>query len=224
MRRVFALVFILGVVLFAQRGFCVTHYVTDTFKILLRSGPGTEYRIISLLPSGKSVDVLTQEGDWTQVRARLKGGKVVDGWVLTRYLIERVPWKTQALKLNQENLALKEELGSLRKELEKLQKREGELETFLKQQESAYERLRKEYNSLRQGAKGYLSLKEEYETLKTEVENNRVELERLRAENKRLKASERNKWFAIGAVVVFFGLMIGYIMGRQQKKRRSYIY
>ncbi len=226
MKRLFARTLLVVVVLLLAEsaGFCATYYVTDTFKIVLRSGPGTEYRIISLLPSGKPVEVLSQEGEWTQVRVRLKGDKVVEGWVLTRYLIERLPWKIQALTLREENLTLKEELGSLKKRLEELQKRQRELETLIEKQKASYQKLKKEYDSLRQGAKGYLALKKEYEALRAEAEANRVEVERLRAENKRLKASERNKWFAIGAVVVLCGIMIGYIMGRRQKKRKSYIY
>jgi len=35
---------------------------------------------------------------------------------------------------------------------------------------------------------------------------------------------QRNKWFAIGALVLLFGLMIGFVMGRQKKKHCSFIY
>ena len=41
-------------------------------------------------------------------------------------------------------------------------------------------------------------------------------------ENQSLRSSERNKWFAIGALVLLCGLVFGMIVGRQQKKRRYY--
>ncbi len=212
------------VLFLTSTGLCATQYVTDTFKIVLRSGPSTENRIISLLPSGKPVEVVETQGDWSKVKVVLKGDKVVEGWVLSRYLIQRPPWKTQAMSLKEENANIKEELTSVKKRLGEALKRQKELETLLQQTRSAYAKLKKDYESLRKGSKEYLSLKKNYQDLLSEAEANRVEVQRLTAENKRLRSSERNKWFAIGAGVLLCGLLIGIIMGRQQKKRRSYLY
>ena len=51
---------------------------------------------------------------------------------------------------------------------------------------------------------------------------NRVEA--LAHENEVLKSAQINNWFATGALVLLCGLMIGVVVGRQQRKRRSSLY
>ena len=60
--------------------------------------------------------------------------------------------------------------------------------------------------------------KEWKETLRRET--TQETLQTLTKENESLRSSQRNKWFASGALVLFCGLIIG----RQQKERRSSLY
>ena len=46
-------------------------------------------------------------------------------------------------------------------------------------------------------------------------------LVKVTAEIETLRSSQRNRWFLSGAVVLLCGLLIGGIVGRQQKKKRS---
>lgn len=56
------------------------------------------------------------------------------------------------------------------------------------------------------------------------LEGAQKELQRLAEENQKLRSSQKNYSFAMGALVLLFGLMIGLLIGRQQKKRRSSLY
>ena len=47
---------------------------------------------------------------------------------------------------------------------------------------------------------------------------------RKQKEVKEKQQNQMNKWFAIGAVVLLCGLMIGLVVGRQQRKRKSLYY
>lgn len=86
-------------------------YVTDQFRISLRRGPSTENKILKFLPSGYPVVILeTQEG-WTLVRSPDDERESIKGWVLSRYLITRPPWKNQAESLLEENVMLKKKLA-----------------------------------------------------------------------------------------------------------------
>ena len=78
----------------------------------------------------------------------------------------------------------------------------------------------KEYLELKKGAEGYLRLKTIHEATERDLKAARSEVSTLTAENEALRSSEQNRWFLIGALVLLCGLLIGGIVGRQQKKRR----
>jgi SH3 domain protein len=50
----------------------------------------------------------------------------------------------------------------------------------------------------------------------------RAELEALRNEQEQLRSSQMNRWFATGALVLLCGLLLGVMVGRQQKTRKSF--
>ena len=62
--------------------------------------------------------------------------------------------------------------------------------------------------------------KADYFKIKASYETGQNTIQTLTNENKVLTSSQRNKWFAMGALVLLCGLMIGLVIGRQQKKRR----
>ncbi|MBW1730803.1 MAG: TIGR04211 family SH3 domain-containing protein [Deltaproteobacteria bacterium] len=204
--------------------FAATVYVTDSFKITLRTGPSTENRIVSLLSSGQALEVIETEGEWSHVRVMGRGDPAPEGWVLTRYLIERLPWKKQAESLQSENKRLREKLELIQRQLSEARQNEAGLSTELRDTKKALSDLAKRYNSLREGASEYLKLKQKYSEVSEELERNQSTIEELRRENNQFRYSEKKKWFALGASVLLCGLLIGIIIGRQQKKRRSYIY
>ncbi len=88
-------------------------YVTDTFRISLRRGPSVENKILKFLPSGQPVTIKETTDGWDRVRIQEGEDEMVEGWVLSRYLMDRPPWETQAQSLLQENARLKKELEDL---------------------------------------------------------------------------------------------------------------
>ncbi|MGD9311147.1 MAG: hypothetical protein PVG51_18540, partial [Desulfosarcina sp.] len=46
-----------------------TVYVSENFEITMRTGPGTERKIISLVQSGKALEVIETGDEWSLVRA-----------------------------------------------------------------------------------------------------------------------------------------------------------
>ena len=215
---------LLLLLIFPKPSFATTAYVTDSFKITLRTGPSTENKIILLLPSGQPLDVIETQGDWSNVKVLGKGEPAPEGWVLTRYLVERLPWKRQAETFRAENLRLKEKLNDAQKNLAEVQGANEDLKKDLEDTKKALKDLTGRYNSLRQGASEYLKLKKEYSRMKGELEKSQATIDRLTKENNQYRYSEKKKWFALGALVLLCGLLIGIVIGRQQRKRRSYFY
>jgi len=116
-----------------------------------------------MLSSGKPVEVLESDGDWSQVRV-LEGkmsGK--EGWVVSRYLLTRLPWKKQSESLRKENELLKDKLPVVEKKLNDALRREKTLTIKLRDNTKTLNTLEGEYTSLKQGSTGYLKLKKKYD-------------------------------------------------------------
>lgn len=62
-------------------------YVRDEIRINMRSGPGTQYRIIKVLKSGDVVERIGRNGDWVNVDTP-DGDR---GWVPEGYLTTSLP-------------------------------------------------------------------------------------------------------------------------------------
>jgi len=60
---------------------------------------------------------------------------------------------------------------------------------------------------------------DKYEKLKVAYDASQKTMQRLIKENERLKFSQRDRLFLLGAVVLFFGLISGVLVGRQKKRR-----
>jgi SH3 domain protein len=223
-RLQFIVCVILGICLVSVRSWAETAYVTDSFKVTFRSGPGLENRIINMLSSGQPLEVLDSSGEWTHVRLLGNAEDSKEGWILSQYIMTRQPWKMQALSSIEENTQIKEKLTPLENKLSDSLRYQGELETKLKDNSQALSRLKKEYESLKQGSAGYLELKATYTATQAKLETVEKEFTGLTQEYKKLSSSERNRWFATGAGVLLLGLIIGLVLGRLQRKRRSSYY
>ena len=201
-----------------QQGWAAKAYVTDSFEITLRTGPSNENKITAMLFSGRALEVLGTQAEWSHVKV-LDDGK--EGWVMSRYLVTRLPWEVQARKLQEDLASLNAKLNRVQKEfVDESQERQG-LAAEIKRKTEELEALSKEYLELKKGAEGYLRLKTLYEATEKTMKVAQAELSRLTAENENLRSSEQNRWFLSGALVLLCGLLIGGIAGRQQKKRRS---
>lgn len=103
---------ILGLCSMVQTSWANKAYVTDWFRISLRRGPSIENKILKFLPSGLPVEVLESQEGWNRVRL-LEDENGLEGWVLSRYLVTRLPWEIQASSLREENARLKEKIANI---------------------------------------------------------------------------------------------------------------
>lgn len=214
----------LGISLIAQEGLARKAYVMNPTKITLRKGPGVGEKIIAMLPQDEPVEVLDTKEGWSHVRLLETKRQNREGWVVSGYLVSRVPWKIQTGLLKEENVRLKEKLNKIEKEWRELSGERKELSGKLGKNETILDTIRERYETLKKEASGYLKLKKKYEITKTKMETAQATTEKLTKENLVLKSSQRNTWFLTGGAVLLVGLIFGLIMGRQQKKRKSSYY
>ncbi|MBW2567998.1 MAG: SH3 domain-containing protein [Deltaproteobacteria bacterium] len=106
---------ILVLCLMGQTVWAKKAYVTDEFRISLRRGPSIENKILKFLPSGQIVEVLESQEGWCRITVSAGENSNFQGWVLSRYLISRLPWEIQAKSLIKKNALLKERLAGIEK-------------------------------------------------------------------------------------------------------------
>jgi SH3 domain protein len=223
-RSSLVLIIITGLFLYVHVSWAADAYVTDSFKITLRTGPSTVNKIMAMLSSGQALDVIGSEGEWSHVRIVEGTMNGQEGWVLSRYLMDRTPWEKQYNVLQGKNSLLKEKMPTLQEKLKSTMDREKELSIALNDTTRQLNTLEKKYEALKSGAAGYLKLKQTHEVTTSTLEKAEKDVKNLTDENKSLKSSQAIRWFLAGALVLLFGLMIGLVMGQRQKKYRSSVY
>ena len=199
-------------------------YVTDIFEITLRTGPTNQNRVIALPLSAQAVEVLETQEEWSLVRLLEGSQKDLEGWVKTRYLITRIPWKLQTESLKDENSQLKEMIDDLENRLNDATNSKQNLTKDLQEKSSTLKKLEDDYKELKRGATDYIKLKTQYDAATASLESIKKTDQALTKENEKLKSSMSIRWFATGALVLFGGLVIGLILGNKQKKRKSSLY
>jgi SH3 domain protein len=199
-------------------------YVTDSFDITFRRGPSVEHKVLRTLKSGQPVILLETNQGWSRVRLAGQSDEETEGWVLSRYLMQRVPWENQAQRLKHENARLSEELNQIRGKWNDLSLRDEAVSSELKQKSRALRQLQNDFQTLKRESADFLKLKKAYESNRAELDATLETAEKLRRENEKLRSSQRNRWFISGALVLICGLIIGLIMGSRQKKRKALYY
>ena len=115
--------------------------------------PGTmlgNHRILGVLATGDSVEVLSRTGAWTQVRA--PGG--TDGWIPEGYLQAETPARILLERHQAETAELRTRFENLSAEVVDLRERNPQLSEQESKQRSEIDLLTRENLELRAGARG----------------------------------------------------------------------
>jgi len=196
-----------------------TRYISDEQLIPIRSGPGTEYRILHAgLPSGTRLELLRSDADsgWSEIRTT----SGLQGWMLTRYLISDKPATVQLAEVSAELQqhrtradALTAERNALQTQLETLR---GELGSNLESLDSTAEELER----IQQLSGNAVQLDQQNRRLIEEVELMHTSIEMLEAENRRLQDTRDQEAFMNGAMAVLLGVVIALVVPRLWPRRR----
>lgn len=189
----------LCLVLFAGSALAETVYVGGVMKITLRTGPGTKHKILAMVATGDSLEILENGRDWTRVR----NADGQEGWVLTRFTTREVPMERQVDELEAKNRALTDQVEKIREENRDVEATRKKLEFI----ENAY-------NELRQKSADFLALETAHEEMTQAFTRQK---DRVLLLESRL-SKEDIKWFLSGAGVLVVGLFLGV---SSRKKTRS---
>ncbi|HAD99489.1 MAG TPA: TIGR04211 family SH3 domain-containing protein [Gammaproteobacteria bacterium] len=193
-------------------------YVTDMVDIPMRSSNKIERdppNLLKMLPSGAKLEILSTENGWTKVKYE----KTI-GWMISRYLTSKAPAQAQLEKLRQTYNANKLLIA-------KQSKRNTELETQVQALKNKNTLLsvqtsksKAEKEHVEQVYKDALKLEHNNEKLKTEALQLKTEVQLLQNNNTAGQESSSRNWFIVGALVLFFGFIMGFVFPRRSNQRR----
>ncbi len=192
-------------------------YIIPSSEIAIRTGQGTEYKIIAVVKDGTSVELLEEDESYAKVR--LIDGK--EGWIIKRFLSVDIPLRELVDSLQEENEGIK------RRELEaiynledlsfKLTQSETELNAILAERDQ----IQKDYVKLQQDTADIVQMKKDY--LKISQENKLLErnLISVNSNYERLKDDNAMNWFLAGSGVLLVGIIFGRILAKSRKRKPS---
>jgi SH3 domain protein len=198
-----------------------TYYVTDSFKIAMRTGESLKHRITRYLNTGTAVEVISSNKETGYSKVRV-GNR--EGFVLTRQLLREPVARTQLETMRKEIEALKAAPGELRSNLVELQKNHRELLAAHKKLQQIKDKQEQELQSIQRTASNAIRISNERNELRKQVADLTREAEELKQENRDLSNEATRDWFLIGAGVIIAGILIGLILPhlRFQRRRSSW--
>jgi len=200
--------------LFSTSILAETMYVSDVLKLTVRAGKGTSEKIITVIQSGQTVDVLQQEDKWALVR--LPDGK--EGLVLSRYLTSKITNNVKLKWLQKKHKTLTVQAATLLEENTKLKKEKKELDSSLKKADKSVEEINKSYDILKTESADYIKLKSKFKKTASQLVEYTEKSELLEKELTKLAFRQTIRWFLTGAGVLLLGFLIGFSARRQRRR------
>ncbi len=122
-------------------------WVRGTIRLNLRSGAGTEFKILGVVKTGDELKVLSSSDSWTLVER--KDGK--NGWIPAGFLETEPPHSLRLEMLESETATLRNELENVRSESDRLRKSNATIVATDSGQREEVETLRIDNFQLRAG-------------------------------------------------------------------------
>ena len=191
-------------------------YITDQLDLPIRSDKAFGNNIIRLLPSGTELSLLqSTEDGWAQIQF-----DDTIGWIKSFYLSPDPSAREKLKKLTRTNNANKLLITKLSTEKEDLENQLSSLKqenTDLVVQSSKSQAEKEHIEQIYQDA---LKLEHKNEKLIQEKLQLKAELQLSENNTQIQKDTSSRNWFIVGAIVLFFGMMIGFIVPGLLNKRR----
>ena len=198
-----------------------TRYVSDKLFVPMRSGAGSEYRIIHKgISSGTVITEFqrTENGEWAEVETR--GG--TRGWMRTQF-IQTDPPAAMLLKQFEAQLAeVEAERDKMRASLSVTASEAYEAGDAAQTLRTELAATQEELMAIKRVSGAAIELDLQNRNLSEELETQRAETELLRLENIRLQERIGNNQILDGAIAVLLGVIIAFLAPRLiPKKRRA---
>ena len=195
-----------------------SRYVSDQLEITMRNGQGVKFAIKRVLTSGDRLDLL-EEGSTGYSKVRTTEG--VEGWVLTRYLMNAPSVRKLVASSAQKVATLELEIAESEEELQTLSTKITISNNENMTLKETARRLKKELDFIKTTASSSIALNNENIQLKEKIQQSDHSMQALVLENTAMKNSEGQSWFLIGVAVLLGGIILGLILPRLRFQRKN---
>ena len=201
-------------VLFSTPVLAENKYISDAVKVTMRTGPGNDRKIISLLRVGTKVEVVQPGDEWTLVR--LANEK--EGWVINRFLTDKIPSDIELKILKSKYQALKDSASQLQEKNSLLKAENEKLTTEFAVSRKELQKTSKDYEALKTESKEFLKLQSKFKAASSKLAEQTKKAEKFEDELTKLLWNQNIKWFLSGAGVLILGFIIGFSAKRQRRR------
>ena len=201
-------------VLFSTPVLAESKYISDTMKVTMRTGPGNDRKIISLLRIGKKVEVLKAGDEWTLVR--LDNGK--EGWVINRFLTNKIPSDIELKVLKSKHEALMAKAARIQEENSLMKAENKKLSTEFSVSRKELQKTTNDYKALKTESKEFLELQSKFKAASSKLAEQTKKAEKFEDELTKLLWNQNIKWFLSGAGILILGFIIGFSTKRQRRR------
>ncbi|MFP5384195.1 MAG: TIGR04211 family SH3 domain-containing protein [Gammaproteobacteria bacterium] len=196
-----------------------TQYITDQLSVTLRANPvGDAKAVGSPLVSGNPVDVLQRSPDGKWVRVRFQQ---VEGWLPANQLQATQGARDRLQELQSRFDAASREQGGAREQLQAAEADRQALRATLAQVQGERDAALQQLGDLKIGAAGPQQISAANQALNQRITELKIDNEKLAAEAARLADDQRADFLLYGALIVFGGMLAGWLTARQSGRRSS---
>ena len=199
-----------------------TRYVSDRVLVPVRSGAGSDFRIVnSGLPSGTALMVFgeSEDGKWAEVETRAG----TRGWMPSQFLQAEPPASLLMNELKLELEQLRSERDRVVSQLNQRSSAADEADDTILTLRSELDATTNELTEVKRISAAALDLDALNQQLVAELESERSDADLLRLENVRLRERIANNQILDGALAVLLGVILAVVTPRlwPSKKRQD---
>ncbi|WP_419813431.1 TIGR04211 family SH3 domain-containing protein [Bacterioplanoides sp.] len=185
-------------------------YVADSLWLQLRSGPSSEFRILKALKSGEHLIFIEEDAE--KGYTRVKTDKGLEGWVLTRFLVNEPIAKEKLILANREMEKLKAELETTKTQKAELEAQVEGLKGDRSGLSRSQDKLEKELDRIKTISSNALALDEKSKKLTKRNQELEIQVEALTAENAQLRDDRQQTYLIYGGGLVIGGIVLGLLL------------
>ena len=199
-----------------------TRYVSDRVLVPVRSGAGSDFRIVnSGLPSGTALMVFgeSEDGKWAEIETRAG----TRGWMPSQFLQAEPPASLLMNELKLEVEQLRSERDRVVSQLNQRSSAADEADDTILTLRSELDATMNELTEVKRISAAALDLDALNQQLVAELESERSDADLLRLENVRLRERIANNQILDGALAVLLGVILAVVTPRlwPSKKRQD---
>lgn len=196
-----------------------TQYISDMVLVPVRSGAGSEYRIVNRgLPSGTALLVFAEsdDGQWSEIETQAG----TRGWIPSRYLQKTPPAYLLTNDLKRELEQVRSERDRAVSQLNLKSSKAKEADEAIAGLRTTLESTQTELTEVKRVSAAALDLDSLNQQLVAELEAERSDADLLRLENVRLRERIANNQMLDGALAVLLGVILAVVAPRLWPKKK----